>query len=329
MARKNEVERTVQYWRLVDARDHSLVDEAPWDEVMRELHGSRHTFEIEGREHAGTVMPLQVLQEWKDSLSLSDVPAARSRQNDDVTHGVVLAAGKDYVPNQEDISSGSQKPMGLDGANWSPVDNLFVWHLPFGNIIGVLAESTSSSRAVKYADWLTRATHHRYSDPEFAWSAQPVIDKARANLIQSADRLKSFVYAGEIGDGVQEARGAKAIFLGPGRKQPTALRIEVKASLVQGKSDTVEDQEVLLDWFNDTFGSLDGAVTKAQVSLPPQADQPASEVDLLHHRLTRKTRVPLALGTTRAFGVSSAVSAIVDAFGYDRADLLKLRRNTD
>ncbi|MDQ0649512.1 hypothetical protein QFZ53_003708 [Microbacterium natoriense] len=330
MAKRSDVPRTVQFWRLVDARDDSLVAEVDWDTVLRHLYGERRTFGIDGREHAGTIVPVNVPHEWSDFIGVADVPDAQAPENEELTHGVVIAAGKDYVPNQEDVGSGAQKPMGLDGDNWSPVDNLFVWHLPFGNMIGVLAESTSSSKAGKYADWLTRATRELYDDdPGFAWAARPVIDMARANLIRKAHGLRSFVYAGEMGEAVNEASGAKAIFVGPNRKRPTAIRIEVKASLVRGKSAPHEDEQVLLDWFNDTFGSLDGEVSKAQVSLPASEDAPASEVDLLHHRLTRKVRVPLALGTTRAFRSTSAVGAIVEAFGIDRAELLKLRYNKD
>jgi len=329
MAKRNDVPRTVQFWRLVDARDGALVEEVDWDAVMRHLYGHRHTFGLEGREHAGTVVPINVVEDWADALALNDVPDGVPRENEALTHGVVVAAGKDYVPNQENVGSGSQKPMGLEGDNWSPVDNLFVWHLPFGNMIGVLAESTSSSKAAKYADWLTRATRSLYDDPDFAWAARPVIDKARANLLKKANGLRSFVYAGEMGAAVNEATGAKAVFVGPNKKQPTALRIEIKASLVRGKSAPHEDEQVLLDWFTSTFGSLEGEVSKAQVALPASDDTPASEVDLLHHRLTRKVRVPLALGTTRAFTAMSAVGAIVDAFDTDRAELLKLRFNTD
>lgn len=86
---------------------------------------------------------------------------------------------------------------------------------------------------------------------------------------------------------------------------------------------------MILDWFSKTFGSLDGAVDKAQVTVSAAGDRPVSEVDLLHHRLTRKTRVTLATGTTRAFTSMSALGAIVSAFQLDRADLQRLRFSTD
>jgi hypothetical protein len=330
MAKRKEVSRTVQFWRLVDARDGSLVDEVDWDDILRGLRSGHQRFNLEGREHDGAVVSVSVPHEWKAWLSLDDVPNGRQPANDEITYGVVLAADKDYVPNQQDSGSGAQRPMRVDGDNWSAVDNLFVWHLPFGNMIGVLAESTSSSRAGKYAEWLTKATRGRYTgDPGFAWAVHPVIDKARAAMLQRADGLKAFVYAGEMGQAVAEASGARAIFSGPGRSQPSAIRIEVKASLVRGKSAPHTDERVLLDWFNETFGSLDGDVNKAQVTLAASDDRPASEIDLLHHRLTRKTKVPLALGATRSFSSVSAVGAIVSAFGLDRAELLRLRRNTD
>ena len=329
MARRSEVDRTVQYWRLVDARNGSLVEEIDWESVLQRLQGSRNTFTIDQREHAGTVTALEVTPEWKDGLDVSGLEGVIAPQNPDLTRGLVVAAGKDYVPNQENVGSGAQKPMGLEGDDWTPVDNLFVWHLPFGNMIGVLAESTSSSRAATYADWLTKATRFLFEkeDPEFAWMARPVIDQTRANLLKKADGLRGFVYAGEIGESVNDATGVRSIFLGP-RREPGAIRIEIKASLVRGKSDPHDDR-VILDWFSKTFGSLDGAVDKAQVTVSAAGDRPVSEVDLLHHRLTRKTRVTLATGTTRAFTSMSALGAIVSAFQLDRADLQRLRFSTD
>lgn len=328
MAKRPVVQRTVQYWRLVDSRDGALVSEVDWEEILRSLQDTRRTFVIDSREHAGTVYTVEVpsgLEEAFDFTGHSDIAGPT---NPSVTMGVVIAAGKDFVPNQENATTGIQKPMALDGDGWEPVDNLFVWHLPFGNMIAVLAESTSSSRAAKYADWLTRATRHRYTeDPDFAWGVHPVIDQSRAAILDKASGLRGFVYAGEIGEGVVDAKGAKAIFVGPD-KTPTAIRIEIKAGLVRGKS-SHEDDKTLLEWFNQTFGSLEGTVSKAQVAVSAPGESHATEVDLLHHRLTRKTQVPLAVGTTRAFTPMSALGAIVSAFGEDRTDLLRLRRNSD
>ena len=95
---------------------------------------------------------------------------------------------------------------------------------------------------------------------------------------------------------------------------------------MRGKS-SVADQQRILDWFNQNFGSLQGDVEKAQVSIAAHGDVPATEVDLLHHRLTRKTLVHIATGASRAFTASSAVGAIIEAFTVDRADLLRLRND--
>ena len=326
VASKNLVPRTVQYWRLVDGRDGKRVTEVDWDKVLRGLYGTRHTFDIDGREHAGSVQALNVVAAWSPTLDNSAVKDGIAPADPATTYGVVIAAVKDYVPNQENTASGAQKPMSLDGKGWEPVDNLFIWFLPFGNFFGVLAESTSSSRAVKFAEWLTCATKDQYKDdPGFIWDAMPVIDPTRAALLQSAAGLKAAVFAGEIGTNAHEASGAAKLFTGPSTA-PTAIRIEIKASLVRGKS-SVADQQRILDWFNQNFGSLQGDVEKAQVSIAAHGDVPATEVDLLHHRLTRKTLVHIATGASRAFTASSAVGAIIEAFTVDRADLLRLRND--
>lgn len=321
------VSRTVQYWRLVDARDGARVTEIDWDEVLRRFVGNRTRHTIDGREHAGTSYPLQVIHEWDDDLKTSRISNAVARANEEVTHGIVLASGKDFVPNQENRHSGEQQAMQLAGEDWEPVDNLFVWFLPFGNMFGVLAESVSASRAATFADWLTKATAADFNDPNFAWQARPVIDQTRSALLQHAGGLKAVAYAGEFGTAVNDASGVRALFGGPTRA-PGAIRLEVKATLVRGKS-THGDEQLILDWFNENFGSLQGQVDKAQVTVAATGDTPPTEVDLLHHRLTRKTQVRIATGATRAFTPLSAIGSIIDAFTLDRSDLLRLRGSDD
>lgn len=325
MGKPDPVKRTVQYWRLVDARDRKGQKEMDWNEILGPFLNKRQRHLIGGKEYSGTVKLVKIKPEWQRAFDISDVPGVTLPPNPTHTYGIVLAAEKDYVPNQEELSSGDQKAMTLAGEDWSPVDNLFVWHLPFGNMIGVLAESTSSSRAGKYADWLTKATKDKYQDPEFAWAAVPVIDQSRTDLFKTTRRITSFVYAGYIGSEVHDAVGIRDLFLGPKKKNPGAIRIEIKASLVRGKSHPDLDEGIILDLFQENFGSLEGDVKKAQITLPGGNDEPPSEIDLLHHRLTRKTKVELSLGATSAFTLVSAVGAIVESFLLDRADLLRLR----
>ena len=327
MAQKQTVGRTVQYWRLVDARDGSRVSELDWDAVLRRFVNFQARHPVEGREHGGSAYPIKVVDRWTEALSLDDIVDAVEPQNTAITHGLVLASDKDYVPNQENRISGQQQAMQLAGKDWQPVDNLFVWFLPFGNMFAVLAESVSASRAATFADWLNKATADDFDDPEFAWAAKPVIDQQRADLLRGAHGLKTIIYAGEFGNAVNDASGAKVLF-GGNNKVPGALRIEVKATLVRGKS-AHGDEQIMLDWYNKTFGSLDGHVDKAQVTIAANGDTPPTEVDLLHHRLTRKTQVQIATGPTRAFTPLSAVGSIIDAFVDDRADLLRLRLSDD
>ncbi|GAB7303895.1 hypothetical protein MAFF212519_17620 [Clavibacter michiganensis] len=85
----------------------------------------------------------------------------------------------------------------------------------------------------------------------------------------------------------------------------------------------------MLEWFNQNFGELQGRVEKAQVTVTAEADTPPTELDLLHHRLTRKTQVRIGTGTTRAFTPLSALGSIIDAYIVDRTDLVGLRMNDD
>ncbi len=323
MARKTTIDRTVQFWRLVDARDGSRVKEVDWDAILRGLHGTRRTFTIDGREHAGTVHALDVDMAWLEALGVLDVRGGKPRADENTTYGMVLAAGKDFVPNQENIGTGDQRPMELAGDQWEPVDNLFVWMLPFGNMFAVLAESTSSARAAKFATWLNHAVPSK-KDPEFRWLARPVVDRSRAQLLKKAKGLRAAVYAGEFGENIADASGVRALFRGP-EKEVGAIRLEVRASLVRGRSH-VGDDEAILDWFTANFGDLEGTVDKAQVTI---AGTHPTEVDLLQQRLVYKTAVALATGTTRSFLASGAFGATISAFIANRAALKRLRYSDD
>lgn len=323
--RKN-VNRTVQYWRIVDGPTGDHLEEADWDEFLRRLEVSPNEQSINGFPISGKAYRLNVTEHWNQSLAITDIDDAVTRADQKVTLGLVLASPKDFVPNQQNAASGVQRALSLAGSDWFPVDNLFVWFLPFGNIIGILAESISSSRASTFADWLTRVAQERHGDSDISYRVVPVVDKERSKVLKQADGLRSFNIAGEIGDMVTDAPAVKQLFKGQ-RTTPKAIRIELKVSLVNGKSD-YEDQAELLDWFSESFGDLEGA-TKAQAVVAAGEHAPRTEIDLIQQRLTRKTKIPIDLGLSQAFTPMSAVGAIIDAFVKDRSDLVRLRDNDD
>lgn len=334
MARiREKIPRTIQWWRLVDGRSGAAVEEVDWFSVLGKLYGAQHIYSVDGREQSGLIRSLPVSNAWQDSLAVSDLEDAIQVVDETTTYGIVLAGGKDFVPNQLNTESGDQQPLGLAGDGWEPVDNLFVWFAPFGNIFGVMAESVSAARAKTFAEWLTLTMEGAGmldpDDPEFSWAVHPVIDKQQANKLRTATGLRSMAFAGLFGNNVRDASGLARIF---GRPQAAvgALRIEVKVSRVAGQS-APGDEEAILDWFSQEFGDLDGSVQKAQVTIAQDqgADVPAAEIDLLHHRLTRKVKVALAPGATRSFEASTAISEIVSAFCNDRKDLARLRFKID
>lgn len=328
MAKKQPLSRTIQYWRLVDSRDFSIVDEYDWDGLFRKDIDTREQYDIDGIEIAGTLRST-FLPNLKDVAR--ELPSDLAAPFDPELYpiGVVLSTAKDYIPNQEEQQSGNQKPLERDGDNWEPVDNLFVLHLPFGNIIAVMSESVSSSRAGKYAQWLNKALRVRGltdpNDPDFAWTATPVIDDEAKKKLEESTKLKSFIYAGRIGESVgNEAAGLRSIFNGP-KPNVNGLKIEVKVSTDRGTS-TDEDSEFIHDWFEETFGTLEGA-TKAQVSAYVDNKKTPTEIDLISQRLTRKRNVELNDDEARVISVSNAFTAIWEAFLLDRDDLLRLRYN--
>lgn len=319
---KRYANRTVQYWRLVDGAGAAL-EEEEWDGLLRKLEAKSTEKPVDGVPISGRAYRVDVTDHWRSAISTRDIQDAAEPADPAVTFGLVLATQKDFVPNQQQGTSGDQRALQLAGTDWFPVDNLFVWFLPFGNMIGLLAESTSSSRAATLAQWLTKVYIDLTGDSEFSWRAEPVIDPDRVEVLSRASGLTSFNVAGTVGTLVREASAAKRLFAGRDH-EAKGIRIEIKASVVRGRGDH-NDEASLLRWFEDVFGDVDSGTTKAQAVVADDGITSRTEVDLLQQRLTRKTRVPIDLGATRSFTAMSAVGAIIDAFVKDREELLKVR----
>lgn len=326
--RPKTLPRTLQYWQLTNVNDPSGLPDTDWPNVLASLHDRPHKQHVDGQELTGTIVALDVPEDNQDDLRTDDLRGALEIADRTTTHGIILAGNKDYVPNQQNRDTGQQQAMDLAGDGWDPVDNLFVWFCPFGNIFGVISESISSPRPAAFAAWLTKVLLEEdltaLPKEKFYLEAVPVIDKERSTFLNRTGGLKSLNVAGNVGSLVMDASGVGKVF-GGHSEQIGALRVEIKVSTVRGVS-SEEDERKLLDFYNDTFGSLSGDVLKAQVKTAPdyQADVPATEIDLLHHRLTRSTNVRLTSGVTRAFEALTTIQQIVSAFGKDRKDLLRI-----
>jgi hypothetical protein len=328
-SRPKTLPRTLQYWRLDNVLDTSGLPETDWPGILAALHGRPHKLTVDGQELTGTIKALNVPSENREDLRTDDARHAPEIADRTTTYGIILAGNKDYVPNQQHRDTGAQQAMDLAGEKWDPVDNLFVWFCPFGNFFGVISESVSSPRPAVFAEWLTKVLIREglvaLSADKFALEASAVIDKERSSFLNRAGGLKSVNVAGNIGSLVVDASGVGKIF-GGSSERLGALRVEIKVSTVRGVS-SEEDERTLLDFYNETFGPLAGDMLKAQVktSSDYQADIPPTEIDLLHHRLTRSTNVRLTNGATRAFEALTTLQQIVSAFGKDRSDLLRIR----
>src|SRR4051794_21571344 len=90
--RRKQVKRTVQYWRLVDARDGSLQAEIDWHDVtVRHIYGANPSFLIDGRAHRGTAISIPITTFWSSSFDLRAVTGAPPLPDPTTTYGLVLA----------------------------------------------------------------------------------------------------------------------------------------------------------------------------------------------------------------------------------------------
>src|SRR5690606_22611879 len=128
----------------------------------------------------------------------------------------------------------------------------------------------------------------------FYWAAVPVIDPERAALLNNATGLRSLTIRAPYGSrkGTRKTQG----FLKAISKKPSDIKgwdIELKISAVSADSDN-HDREELLKYFEDVLGGLAGHETKAVVQTSGDDTRGATEIDLLHHRVTRKANVVFA-----------------------------------
>ncbi|MGN5732017.1 hypothetical protein [Arthrobacter psychrochitiniphilus] len=286
----------------------------------------------EGRTLTGIVKAVDITPEVGAFLEAHIPDDAPSLPSFETTYGLVLAEAKAYVPNQQHRDNGEQQAMDLAGDDWDPVENLYVWFCPFGNMFATIAESNSSPRAGIFAIWLSKVMNDKgmlSSDATGGTrqlAVKPVIDTQRASILQSADGLKKMTVAGLIGHTTVPATGFDQLFRGQ-NLSVGALKVEISVSTVRGISDH-DDEEQILDFYQNVFGSLQGDITKAQVTTAADdvTDMPATEIDLLHHRLTRSTRIPLQLGETHTFEALPTIGRIVSAFEEDGTDLLRIHK---
>lgn len=88
MAPRNFADRTVQYWRLVDARDGSEVEELDWHDIIaRYIYGQRQTFVIDKRDHAGTAIAIEMEERWAPAFDVTNVAGAVGASDPSTTYG--------------------------------------------------------------------------------------------------------------------------------------------------------------------------------------------------------------------------------------------------
>lgn len=318
--------RTVQFWRLVDLKSKKPVPEQDWHAILRNMGTAAITHHILKKELTCSVVALDISSEWAGLLPPDDVENLAQQMNDETTYGVVVATDKDHIPSQGKRGTGEQKPVTIEDG-FSPIDNLFVWFLPFGNIFGVLMETQSAARPQAFASWLTRVMRDQgtLTQHNFEWGVVPVIDKGRREALAKARQLKS-VYVAET---ITPASPSplRDLLAGPVFEGKYKLEIKLRAIKEKGHAHFEEDAKELRDWLEETFGSDYTSLDAAQVQFNrhPGDDLPTGIVNLLDHKLTRKRTILMRQGSFQSFSAVSALSEIVKTYTIEFDELLKLR----
>lgn len=317
--------RTVQFWRIVDARDNQpLKQDYDWAAIFRDLYGKTSPLlfeaDLEGRKFLGQVVKLgnkatEILHHELTHLYGSKGSCQH--------FGVILAGDKDYVPNQQNKQSGFQQPVGLN-EGWDAVDNSFVWHLPFGNMFAILLESQSSGRANRYAAWLTRFLRQSgiITDPQLSYKAIPVIDHDVVDRARKAKGIKAVSLRTSLGSASSANNPVSRIFAS--HRNYHDVDIEIKITTRDGRS-RQEDEQENLEWFRENLGDL-AEFSKAVVKTVDN-EGTIDELNLLNERLSRKQNITLDASRSAADAINkdSVFPAIVKAFVEDYRDLQDLK----
>ncbi|MGF6835889.1 hypothetical protein QF015_004090 [Paenarthrobacter sp. TE4293] len=323
MAKKN-LTRTVQYWRMVNAATNEPVAEQNWAEILKTAYGAPITHLILNKEITGKVFTLQSDEAWQNFLTPASLNNLTQSMGETV-YGLVATTDKDHLPNQAQRGTGEQKPVTVE-EGYAPIDNLFVWFLPFGNIMAVLQESVSSARPKAIAAWLTHVMRDQNKLPQhnFHWAAQPVIDPERRKILNRASRLRRMQVGGTVTS--TDSGPLRDLFLGPEYEGEYEVEFRIRHIKKRNPEHYEDDTAASMDWFMEQFGSHLGELDVARVTVDkdPGDDIPRGEIDLLAQRMTRKRTIQLGQHG-QAIVASSAVSEIVEAYIQDFEDLAKLR----
>ena len=119
--KKKRIQRTIQYWRLVDSSTGAAVKEHDWYDVIKKIYGKPITHRVIEKDITGKVFSME-----PDALTaglVQEMLVERCRHSyDGAVYVLVLSTDKDHVPSQRHRTSGDQKPMSTDDEH-VPVDN--------------------------------------------------------------------------------------------------------------------------------------------------------------------------------------------------------------
>lgn len=320
---KKRIQRTIQYWRLVSAGSGSAVDEQNWYAFIKQIYGKPITHRVLEKEITGKVFAMQpdtIADALVKELLAENFPGSY----DGAVYALVLSTDKDHVPSQRHRKSGDQKPMSTDDEH-VPVDNTFVWFLPMGNLVAVLQENQSAIRAQYICGWLDRTMRDEELLPQhnFHWDASPVIDASTRKALSSARGLRSATLGASVPAG--DTSGLRAL-LGGDANYEGEFELEIKIRHIKKRNPSHHDQDTkrTLEWFGETFGQHVDSLKKASVVLDGPGRRPG-EIDMLRHRMTRKTQVQIE-DKGLSINSSSAMGAIMKGFVADAKPLLELRK---
>lgn len=312
--------RTVSYWKFVNLASGNEFENENWENHLSVLHGHPLTFQVGGQPVTGKVQTVTLTEDQAVQVRRGHQLGGFPTDNASVTYGVSIWTERDMLPNQAHRQSGQQESMTTRSHEWAPVDNLFLWFLPFSNAFAVIRENNSAPREGVFSTWLTQALREAglMEGREMNFGVAPVVDETRRRRLERAVGARSITLASIAGENVGDIGFFHTVFGGVPHRFG-ALNIELNIKRTKDSADT--DTAGLLEWFEETLGSLDSSATKAKATVEIPGERP-QEVDLLKHRLTRKTTISFDASKNKSFTAEQAIDCMVTAYVHDIDDLL-------
>lgn len=292
MSKKNALNRTVSFWRLVRMTDGVPLAHADWTTILAAwAHQTRnskivHTVEL-------------------------DELGGRVHTIGDADH-LVITKDRDDVPRQQHRHTGETEEVATKSEDWEVVESSFVMFLDFGNVFGFMQSANTAASPQSVAKWIN-ATNVLKTMVE----AQPVLDRDKWAKMRDAGGVNLLEVAGPVSLIRNLDAGPLQYLLERRVDGEYSFKIEIKAKKTkQYRKERAELYAAAEQLSSEAALGRGVRTARARVQDDEGAGIASEMVNFMKQRFSKKETVPVIGGPgERSIQESSAFDAILRVAG--------------